>query len=482
MLDGLLVLGILLPPFVAAGLVMVLPDRRGLCWATTVAGVVLSLLFLVLASTCARPRPVIVDVGGLKGLIGFHVDGAGLVLAYVVLVVGLAILVYSYSYISPGNREHPVSRGYVRYYSLMSLFVGSMLGVALAYSWPTLLLFYEMTGICSCLLIAYYGDRESTRAAVQALVLTHVGGLALTLAIVLVYAGGGSLLLPGVSRLSRGAAELVGLLVLVACLAKSAQLPFHFWLPDAMVAPTTVSAYLHAAAMVKVGVFTFIRFIQYAPQLWGHSSLLTVAALGIGLATMWYAAVMYFAQRDLKRLLAYSTIAQLSYILVASCFTLAGAGDGISVALYHLWNHSYSKALLFLAVGALAYATGGRSFTDAYGVARRPGLAIIAASWLLGGFSLAGIPPLACFYSKLAIVVQGFRGPLVTIASAVLVIAESMLCLVVFSYICYKMFFAEPHTASAPLARVPKAMAASLAFLGAMTLIAPYTIPFPVAG
>ncbi len=441
----LLLAPLLVPLASAAGVFLAPPSARRGCWAATVAACTASLLLLVYCWLSLGAGAALVLE---PGLVELRLDLFGFILGLVALVNGLLVAAYSLDYMSPRNAEHPVYTGYPRYYGLLLVFMGAMVGVALSYTLLTLFFFYELTGICSCLLIGYYREREHTYNAVDALVLTHVGGVGLLVASALLYAYTGStgftaLHVLGASRPYVLAA--VGFMMLLAGVAKSAQLPLHGWLPRAMVAPTTVSAYLHAASMVKVGVFTFLRFVQFTLP-FAESGLLWplgVAAVAVSVATMYYAAAMYYAQRDLKRLLAYSTITQLSYMFLALSFTLIG-GSGVYQALYHLWNHSFAKMLLFLSVGCMAYGLGSRSVDALRGLGRRRGWGLVAAGWVVGAAAIAGMPPFNCFFSKLSIIVAGFSSGPLGAACSVLAIIESIMAFIVFMGFAVEVYSGEP--------------------------------------
>ncbi len=409
---------------------------------------------------------------------GFQLDFYGKILSTITLFIGLLIIVFSYDYLSPSNREHPVFSGYPRYYGLMLVFVGSMIGVSLSSTLPSLFAFYELTGVCSCLLISFYRDEESCRNGLEALLITHVGGLCLLAAAVLTYWSTGSLSLSALCLLPKSMLVPVALLFLIAGLAKSAQLPFHIWLPHAMVAPTTVSAYLHAAAMVKVGVFTFLRFVENSLPLLSadHSASLILCSTGIlvSLATMFYGVFMYYAQKTLKGLLAYSTIVQLSYMFIALSFAVGeGSVEGVKAAAYHLWNHSFAKALLFLCAGAIAYGTGSKSISELKGLASRNGFRTIALGWIVGSAAISGIPPFNCFYSKLAIIITGLHGTLLTQIAAILVVVESLLCFILFSSLILDVLSSR-ETSFESMGRPSVAMKIVVIVLAVMALVSPY--------
>jgi hydrogenase-4 component D len=229
-------------------------------------------------------------------------------------------------------------------------------------------------------------------------------------------------------------------LFMIAAWAKSAQFPFHTWLPQAMAAPTPISAYLHAASMVKAGVFLTARLLLAGWDLpTGMGLVLAIAAL----VTMFAALYLYFFQDDLKRLLAYSTIAQLGLIFLGIGLGSLGAKMAMRGAVLHIMMHACAKGMLFLAVGAIAYAAGTRSISKLSGLAKA--MPIAAVSFFLGTFALTGIPPLACFWSKLyiltgALQLRGAFGPIVLI----LVLVESLVSFGWFLWVGQKVFFGKP--------------------------------------
>jgi hydrogenase-4 component D len=239
--------------------------------------------------------------------------------------------------------------------------------------------------------------------------------------------------------MSPGARAAAFALFLIAAWAKSAQAPFHTWLPDAMAAPTPISAYLHAAAMVKAGVFLIARLLLagwHLPS--GMGLLISIAAL----VTMFAVLYLYFFQDDLKRLLAYSTIAQLGYIFLGLGLGSLGATMAFKGAALHILMHSVAKTLLFLTVGVIGYACGTRSISHLSGLARTMPLAAVA--FFIGAFALTGIPPLACFWSKMyvligALQVPGIFGPI----ALILVLTESLISFAWFLWVGQKVFFGK---------------------------------------
>ena len=358
-------------------------------WAALGAGVASFVILLVLWLVVGEVRfdlPWIPSAG-----IAFTLRLDPLSLLFGLIVTGMGALIFGYSatYMARERVAGP-------FYVYMGLFMGAMLGLVLSGDLILLFLFWELTTISSFLLIGLEkGEKRSTDAALKALLLTGSGGIALLLAFLALGSVVGSfdleqVLGAGDQVVTSSLYVPILLLFVVAVLAKSAQFPFHIWLPDAMVAPTPVSAYLHSAAMVKAGIFLLALFLPLlASDLW----VLVLLPLGIG--TMILGGLQAIRATDLKRILAYSTISQLG--LLASSFALAtvlGQGAG----LVHTLNHAVMKGALFLVAGAVIYATGMNDIRELGGLRRSMPLTAIACG--LAALSLAGIPPLGGFLSK----------------------------------------------------------------------------------
>jgi multicomponent Na+:H+ antiporter subunit A len=327
--------------------------------------------------------------------LSFRLDALALAMVVLVAGIGAVILVYCIGYFGAESPEAP------RNAALLLAFAGAMLGLVLADDLLTLYVFWELTSIASFLLVGQSGEqREERRAAVQALLVTVFGGLAMLLGFVLLGEAAGTYVIPEIlaagqaGRLHGGVLTAALLLILLGAFTKSAQLPFHPWLPAAMVAPTPVSAYLHAASMVKAGVYLVARL---AP---GFSDLPVwwVPVVVVGLATMVVGGWRALSATDLKQLLAFGTVSQLGFLMV-----LLGSGGPLGeisalagVAL--LLAHGLFKAPLFMTVGAIDHATGSRDLRKLSGLrAAMPGTAAAAA---LAAASMAGLPPLLGFVGK----------------------------------------------------------------------------------
>jgi hydrogenase-4 component D len=289
------------------------------------------------------------------------------------------------------------------------------------------------------------------------------------LAILILFAFTGSFGFDALERLDPGLRGWVFFFLMVAAWAKAAQVPFHTWLPDAMAAPTPVSAYLHAASMVKAGVFLMARTVVAGwdvPAPWG-------LVLGVmAIVTMLVALSFYFVQDDLKRLLAYSTIAHLGYVLLGVALGAMGSVVGFRGGVLHILCHGFGKATLFLAVGAVAYVTGTRSISALGGVARS--MPLTATAYFVGLLAVTGIPPFACFWSKFMILagalqMEGFLGPSILIV----VLGESLVAFGWMFLVGQRVFLGVVTPAAAVNSDPPPAMSGALVFLMLGCLLAP---------
>ncbi|MEZ0346294.1 MAG: proton-conducting transporter membrane subunit [Infirmifilum sp.] len=301
--------------------------------------------------------------------------------------LGFLIVVYSVGYMSG-------EKSFVRYYFFILLFIGAMSGLVLSEDLVYLYLFWELVGVCSAMLISFWWEKpEARRAGLKAFAVTRVGDIGFLLAIALAIHSLGTTRIPYVlAGLNKdpSLASITGLLLVIAATGKSAQLPLMVWLPDAMEGPTSVSALIHAATMVKAGVYLVSRFY---PAL-THDTLTTL--FWIALATSLISAVSALASQDLKRVLAFSTINHLALMFLA-----LGAGAWASAQL-HLLSHSLFKALLFLCAGLIAHETGTRNL-DEIGGLWKGGMRLTATAFLIGALSLAGVPPFPGYFTKEAV-------------------------------------------------------------------------------
>ena len=386
---------LLLLPFLASGIAAALPaNARNLeaWWAGLVSLVCLGLL--------AAAYPEIRDGGVIEQRIPWlptlgadlvlRMDGLAWLLALMVAGIGLLVVLYARYYMSP---QDPVPR----FFAFLLAFMGSMLGIALSGNLIQLVVFWELTSLTSFLLIGYWHQRaDARRGARMALTVTAAGGLCLLAGVLVLGRITGSYDLDAVlaaGDVVRASPGYLPALVLIAlgALTKSAQFPFHFWLPHAMAAPTPVSAYLHSATMVKAGVFLLMRLW---PVLSGTEAWSWIIG-GAGVVTMLVGSFAAIFQRDLKGLLAYSTISHLGLITV-----LLGIGSPLALVagVFHMMNHATFKASLFMAAGVLDHETGTRDMQQLSGLGRM--MPITATLAIVASAAMAGVPLLNGFLSK----------------------------------------------------------------------------------
>lgn len=405
-MTGFILTSILLP-FLGGLLILIIP-RHWIKISSQVVALLaaLSSLIVMILFSAGGKVPGTVDLLALGNTVVFGVviDKLSVLIGLAVILVGFLIVVYSTGYLSAQNREHPEQEVERRYYFFLLCFIGSMAGVVYASTMVGLLVFFELTGVCSWGLIGYYDNEKARKAALKAIIVTQVASLGLYAATAFFFAVSGGLQLADLAGLTENAKIVIFLGVLIAGFGKSAQLPFHFWLPDAMVAPTPISAYLHAASMVKVGVYIFARCLISAgnvPQVIG------VVGSVVAILTMIYGFVMYFPQKDIKKLLAYSTITQLAYIFLALSFSVFGSNLAFNGGVTHIFNHAFAKGLFFLVAGALSYTTGTRMLPSLQGVMGK--MPVVGASFAVAALAVTGVPPFNCFFSKFSIFAGGFE-------------------------------------------------------------------------
>lgn len=326
--------------------------------------------------------------------LSFVIDGLSLFFGLVVSGMGALVTLYASSYLDHHYRDHG------RFYAYLMLFMASMLGCVFSENLLILFVFWEMTGISSFLLIGFLHDKAESRDGARMALFTTTGtGLAMLAGVVLLgeLAGTYSLValrdgaVAAVASERSGAMTAAFALLMAGAFGKSAQFPFHYWLPNAMAAPTPVSAYLHSATMVKLGVFFIARVFPMAALLDAWTPLL----IGIGFLTMLGGAVFALLSHDLKAVLAYSTVSQLGFLV-----GYYGMGDpkGVSYDLMHIANHVFYKGCLFMVVGIVDHAAGTRDLRKLGGLIRH--LPVLAAICIVASAAMAGIPGTTGFISK----------------------------------------------------------------------------------
>ena len=414
-------------PFLAAGLSAVLPQRHRRASATLAIG---SMIGACLLSVWALGHAIghytpngpkefynftwLQFAAGNAGLLqlGWVLDPLAAVMLVMVSFVGLLIFIYSVGYMADDEN-------YTRFFCFMSLFAGAMLGVVLANSLLLLFICWELVGLTSYLLIGFWYQKPSAAAAgKKAFITTRIGDVAFLLGMVwlyhetgtlLFYADGGAgcleqsalvTLVAKTTSLGLMVSTAIGLLLFAGAVGKSGQVPLHVWLPDAMEGPTPVSALIHAATMVAAGVFLVARVYPLMTAtvdgIGGTTTALQVVTW-VGAITAFFAATIAVAQNDIKRILAYSTVSQLGYMMIG-----LGVG-GVAVGMFHLITHAFFKALLFMGAGSVIHGCRGEQDIRKMGEVRRF-MPLTFFTYAVGMMALAGVPFFfAGFWSKDAI-------------------------------------------------------------------------------
>lgn len=407
----------------------------------------------------------------------FALDGLSLLFTLIITGMGALVLFYAASYLSE-TEDH------TKFFTYLMLFIGAMLGVVLADNTILLYLFWEMTSITSFLLIGFWSHRDASRSgALKALLVTAAGGLAMLAGIVMMLVVTNTVDLPTLLTNSDIVKSSVlypamAILILLGAFTKSAQVPFHLWLPNAMEAPTPVSAYLHSAAMVKAGIYLIARMSGVL----GGTTLWVLLVAGIGIVSLVLGSYLALRQTDLKAILAFSTISQLGLIV-----TLFGWGTPLAVAagIFHTLNHSVFKAALFMMVGIVDVQTGTRDVRRL----RRLGKAmpVTAAIAMIASFALAGVPPFNGFISKEMFFTASVElqelfshtpaiGSFLTVLFPVLAVVGSALTFIYSLVISHRVFYANEDAPSTevletspqdphPLFWLPPVLLAGLALL-----------------
>ncbi|WP_018158221.1 Na+/H+ antiporter subunit A [Demetria terragena] len=381
--------------------------------------------------------------------LSFRIDTLSWLLTLISGGVGALVLIYCRHYFGPD------STGLGRFAGYLTGFAGSMLGLILTDDALVLYLFWELTTVLSFLLIGHRTtSRTSRAAAMQALVVTTAGGLTMLIGLILLGESAGTYSISAlVAQPPTGTTAQVAIaLVLIGAVSKSALVPFHFWLPGAMAAPTPVSAYLHAAAMVKAGIYLVARL---APG-FADDSIWRTALLALGGWTMIHGAIRALRQTDLKLVLAYGTVSQLGFMtMLVGTGSQAAALAGLALVL----SHALFKSALFLTVGTIDHLTGSRDLRTLNGIgAQMPWL---RAGAVLAGMSMAGLPLLLGFFAKEAVFgsylqgLEGSTGPLGSVPAEIAVLAVILIgSALTFAYTGWFLVGAFGHSADRPITPV----------------------------
>lgn len=355
-------------------------------------------------------------------------DGLAVTLTAIAAVIGSLAVIFSIDYM---HGEAQLGR----YYALVLLFIGAMAGLVLSGSLMWLFVFWEITALCSYALIAFNNDDpRAVAGGIKALIITQLAGIGLLVGALTAYSALGtydiSVLLERAGSLAPATLGIIAFAFLIAAMAKSAQVPFHTWLPDAMEAPTPVSALIHAATMVNAGIYLLARFYPAFEEVPGWRLVVVI----VGVASLLLAGIMALTAYDLKRALAFSTISQLGYLVYG-----IGAG-GVSSSMFHLVSHAVFKALLFLSAGAVIHAIGTRDMRKMGGLGQS--MPFVRNAFVIGAMALAGVPLFNGFLSKELLLESALEGG--PMWAYVIALIGAGLTALYITRAAYLTFFAKP--------------------------------------
>jgi NADH-quinone oxidoreductase subunit L len=402
-----------LPALAAALIVFAKQRQRRFAATISIASMSASFLLSLFALAHAIQQPAIQFVNfqwlqfGAESLkLGWLLDPLAAVMLVMVTLIGLLIFIYSVGYMAHDEN-------FTRFFCFLSLFAGAMLGVVIANSLLLLFMCWEIVGLTSYLLIGFWYQRpEAAAAAKKAFIVTRIGDMGFFLGMMWLYSPSGTLLFydhgagclehsaivamaAQATVLGMTASSGIALLIFCGAVGKSGQAPLHVWLPDAMEGPTPVSALIHAATMVAAGIFLVARVypLTTASGISGGSMPALTVVTWVGAITALFAACIAVAQNDIKRILAYSTISQLGYMMMG-----LGVG-GVAVGMFHLITHAFFKALLFLGAGSVIHGCAGEQDIRRMGGLRKL-MPITFATYAVGMLALCGVPLFSGFWSK----------------------------------------------------------------------------------
>ena len=454
----------------AAMLPMSRRARNSVPWLpslATAASLLLSLAAFARVVAHAGEEPVytaaftLAKLGGAALSVGIRLDPVTAVMLLVVTIVATCVQVYSLVYMRAEER-----RGW--YFAVLALFTAAMLLLVLAGDFLLLYMSWEVMGLCSYLLIGFWHEQEGPRlASIKAFLTTRVGdvGFAIGLAAMWTYAHSFdfSVVLSG-AQWTAPAATVVALGLLFGAMGKSAQVPLHVWLPDAMAGPTPASALIHAATMVAAGVYLVARAL---PIFEAAAPWVLPVVMAIGAVTALLGALLAVVQHDIKKVLAYSTISQLGYMFIA-----LGAGSEVA-ALFHLTTHAFFKSLLFLGAGAIIHATHTQDIREMGGL--RKSMPWTTGVFMFGALALSGVFPFSGFWSKddilMSLWTDGHWYAIVTLAVALLVAGITAFYM---TRVCVRVFIG-PEKAHAHEAHF--GMVVPMSVLAAITALVGFTSP-----
>ncbi len=401
-------------------------------------------------------------IGDRTITMGLEVNQLNALMLVIVTLVSFLVHMYSKGYMTATDSHRiPV------FYSYLGLFTFSMLGLVLSPNLLQLYIFWELVGVCSFLLVGFYYFKEEARAAAKkAFIVTRIGDVGLFIGIILLFWNVGSFELQAIfaaveaNALTEGMITLTAILIFVGAIGKSGQFPLHTWLPDAMEGPTPVSALIHAATMVAAGVYlvaTMFPLFSASPV-----AMTTVAVIG-GFTAI-FAATIAITQKDIKRILAYSTVSQLGYMMLA-----LGSASYIA-AVFHLMTHAFFKALLFLAAGSVIHAVHTQNIFEMGGLWKK--MRVTAVVFLIGCLAIAGFPLFSGFFSKeeilLATLADGRYG----------LFAVALLTALLTSVYMFRLFFlvfiGKPRGNQSSVHESPAVMTIPMIVLAVLAVVAGY--------
>ena len=451
---GIVPVGVLLAGVVLQCLLAPLLSARGKGWLAFGASLAALAGVLVLWPITLR-GPLDFRIVPWDGPIAlaYHIDGLSQLFALIAAGIGAVVMLYSVAYMAE-------DRAASRFYILMLVFIAGMINMVYSADLFILYLSWEAIGLCSFLLVGFwYKQKKAADGARKVLVVTHIAGYGLLAAVLILYAKTGSTLWT-----NQGVSSAFGtglfVLTLLSAAAKSVQFPLHTWIPDAMAAPTPVSALLHAACYVKAGVYFIARLHSLGAWPAGWQTTVT----WIGAVTIMLGVLFAMVQTDLKRLLAFSTVSQVGYMILGLGL---GTPLGIAAGLLHCLNHSFFKSGLFLCSGAVERATGTRDMDRMGGLMRR--MPKTAFMWLILAGSISGVPLLSGFVSKWLIYIAALEAG--QIVPALIAWIASVLTVFIFLKATSTVFMGDESPGAAQGGDPPRAMFAGIAILAAGSVV-----------
>ena len=391
---------------------------------------------------------------------GFAADGLTVMMLNIVSIVSFLVHLYSIGYMQSDSR-------FWMFFMYLQLFSASMFGLVLSNNYLQLYIFWELVGLCSYLLIGFwYEKRSAANAAKKAFLTTKIGDAGMLVGIFLLFFNSGSTVFRDVFKFAAGSGMSQGLLtasaILLFCgaIGKSAQFPLHIWLPDAMEGPTPVSALIHAATMVAAGVYLVGRSFP----IFSLSAVAMQVVAFVGAFTAIFAATIAITQNDIKKVLAYSTISQLGYMMFA-------LGMGAYVAgMFHLMTHAFFKALLFLGSGSIIHATGTQDIREMGGLFKK--MKVTAITFIIGALALSGFPLTAGFFSKDYIL--GFAYSQNKYVFFIIGIITAFFTAFYMFRVIFVVFFGKPRKEGIHAHESPKVMTIPLMVLAALSVVTGY--------